>query len=206
MLNRMRNGLIVFLAAVLTAVGCDERNDTVVAGESPAPATAPTSMPASSTFKADEPLKQIALAVIPFTGMVPESWAVQSGLASRIVLHGVLASGEIDVLLSNRQALNPDDFKSFVTTQRRPATQPTKATVKVITRDGMTIVETVDSPIPGLVTYNVKYLVAGPTLDYQVYELNIGDLTQEMYDADGERIREVLLNLRYDPKAMGQTP
>ena len=74
----------------------------------------------------------------------------------------------------------------------------------------MTILETVKrlgspgaSPDEAIVIYNVKYLLAGTSLDYLVYELNVADLSQAMYDKDGELIRKIMLGLKHDPAAVG---
>lgn len=202
MLNAMRNRLTILFAVGLCAIGCDKKNEPIIVVK---PATRAAVAPTSAPAAANQPLKDLPLAVIPFVANVPDSWAVGSGVGGRIVLHGTLASGDVEVLLSSRPSLNADDFKSFIAEQQRSTSQPQHVKSQLMTRDGMSIVETVDKPIEGLVTYNVKYLVAGPSLDYQVYELNIGDLTQEMYDKDGEFLRKILLGLRYDSKAV-ETP
>jgi hypothetical protein len=186
-----------------TGAGCDEQKEKPVILHDADTARSTTTEPATQRVvtQPGEATRLIPLGVIPFQADAPQSWAVQSGLAGRIVLHGALQSGDLDVLLSRQPSLNADDFKAFVAAQGQSATQPTRAKTQVLTRDNLTIVETVDKPIEGLVTYNVRYFVPGEALEVQVYELNIGDLTQEMYDKDGELIRKVLLGLKYDPSA-----
>lgn len=206
----MRIPLSIVTAALL-AVGCEDRSAPVM---EPAAEAAATSQPvAAPDVTVDSPTKPLPLAVIPFVADAPESWAVQSAMAGRIVLHGVLSSGEIDVLLSQRPNLTGEAFTNLLNELKGATTQSTGEATRILTRDDLTIIETskrFDSPgrsaAETLVAYNVKYLVPGPSLDYLVYELNIADLSQEMFEKDGELVRKVLLGLKFDGKPAEQTP
>jgi hypothetical protein len=197
----MRKCLRVVAVGLFACVGCDNQTEPSAKFDDVPAATTQAAQTTSPVAHRDGPLKNIPLGLVPFTADVPDSWAVQSGLANRIVLHGTLESGDVDVLLSRQPDLKADAFNSFIAQQRAASTQPAKESTHVLSRENMTIVETVDKPLEGLVTYNVTYFVTGPTLDYEVYVLSIGDLTQDMYDNDGELLRKVLLGLKYDPKA-----
>ncbi len=207
---RVMRTLSLLLATAALSVGCDDRSKPTIKPTS-RPDSPPATAPAAATV--NSPTKSIPLMIIPFNADVPEGWAVQSGLAGRIVLHGTLGSGDIDVLLSTRQPLNADAFNNLVKEKTAAATQPGKQTTRVMTRDNLTIIESSEilsspglSPDVAIVTYNVKYLVQGPSLDYLVYEVNVADLSQTMFEKDGELIRKVLLGLKYDTKATEQTP
>ncbi len=211
---RMRKRFLIVVAGLLTFAGCDDQEP--IPPENLNRESATTTAATTAPAKADQlagPFKSLPLAVIPFVADAPESWSIQSGIANRIVLHGKLSNGEVDTLLSTRAAINADAYASLVAELKRASTQSSNVTTKVITRDNLTIIERVEpfglpgqSPAERLVSYNVKYFVQGASLEYEVYELNVTDLSQEMYDKDGDLIRKVLLGLKYDPKATEQTP
>lgn len=215
----MRSYLFITVVAV-GCVGCDDRSAPMVVEprvEESTPASQPASRPVVSV---DSPTKQLPLAVIPFVADVPETWTVGSGVQGRIVLHGPISDGEVDILLSSRPALTREDFDNLVQESMADAsTQPGRAaasrgeSTRVLTRDNMTIIESTKhlgspaaSPEESLVIYNVRYFLPGPSLEYLVYELNVADLSQAMYDKDGELIRKIMLGLKHDPTAMGTTP
>lgn len=196
----MRNRLVLVAVGLLATFGCDERAEVELT-EPAQPVNAATQSADQQTPPTTGPTQPIPLGVIPFRAEVPQLWGIQSSLGNRIVLHGTLETGEVDVLLSTQPALNPETFKNLIAGMKQPTTQPGGASTRVLERDGMTIVETVERPMEGLVKYTVRYFVTGPSLDYSVYEASIGDLTQEMFEKDGETIRTVLLGLKYDPTA-----
>lgn len=205
--------LISLLALGLLSLGCDDRSAPPVEPEAQTTSTdqpQPTSAPAATL---DSPTKPLSLEIIPFIAEAPESWGVLRGLAGRMVLHGNLASGEIEVLLSNPPSLKPEAFNNLVQDLKNKTTQRSGETTRLVERDNMTILETVTrfdepgkSPAETLVVYNVRYLVPDSSLDYRVYELSIGDLSLEMFEKDGELIRKVLMGLKYDPKGTDPTP
>ena len=106
----------LFIAvAVLCCAGCDDQSTPklrVPNTQESSPASQPATAPVTSI---DSPTKPLPLAVIPFVADVPETWAVGSGMLGRIVLHGPISNGEIDILLSTRPSLTaarfvPDPF------------------------------------------------------------------------------------------------
>lgn len=220
----------LFIAvAVLCCVGCDDQSTPTLrapGAQESSPASQPAAV-AQATAEAtgpvtsiDSPTKPLPLAVIPFVAEAPESWAVGSNDLGRIVLHGPVSSGDVNILLSTRSALTAEAFNNLLQEVKVDSTQPSGQpagsageSTRVLSRDNMTIIETTKrlaaagaSPDESLVIYNAKYLVPGPSLEYLVYELNVEDLSQTMYDKDGELIRKVMLGLKHDPAAMGTMP
>lgn len=212
---RMRNRFLVAVIGFMALSGCDDRqpSPTDILSKQAGKTSAPTTAPAPANPLAG-PFKPLPLGFIPFVAEAPESWSVKpDDLLGRIGLHGKLTNGEIDAPFASRKVVNADTFASLLADFQRTTTGPSGVTTKVVTRDKLTIVERVElfgqpdqSPADRLVGYSVKYFVQGTSNDYEVYELNVADLSKEMYDLDAELIRKVLLGFKYDPKAMEQTP
>lgn len=197
---------------MMALASCDDRPslEEKIQAASTRPATRPavdsTTAPVAA---APEAIKPLPLDIIPFVANAPESWSVKLGPANRMVLHGILPSGEFHILMSPRNPIAADAHAALVEQLKRAASQPSSGPVTRVTqRDEMTIIERIERIGDGTqsaeltpVSYNVRYMVPGPKLDYLVFEINALDLSQEMLDKDGELLRQVLTGLKYDPNA-----
>lgn len=202
--------LVVAAACVaMASLGCDE---PMPMGTTPATAPSTVADAAANPSPATAPRERIALGVIPLTIEVPKGWLLKPGDTGKIVLHGRLTSGAVDVLLGTGISIKNDALELMVKESTKPTTDR-RQKVEVVKRDGMTIVQTIAPQLPPNMPppsdpelvpmgWSVQCIVSdGSAIDLPVYELTFLGLSQAMFERDEAWLRQMVSTIRHEAAA-----
>lgn len=216
---------------VVVVVGCDEPSTPPVAS-APATTTASEGGPQSAIeAAASQPVdpnalrpltdyagpgvaggkQRLPLIAVPMTAEVPGNWSVQSGAGGQIVLAPKDAATGVEILLSTRAMMKPEAFELLAKDLERSATQPANPQLRttLTQRDGMRIIEEIEriagadaNPDTTPYRWTVRYVVPSGGIDFAVYEFNVIGLSETMFKAEEQPLRELFNSVQVDPAAL----
>lgn len=202
------------LMSTLLAVGCD---DSAIPPEVLEQANK-TAEPAPKIPTTQEiltgPRTELVLGSLPLTANVPASWKIMRPDKTNVtLLSGYAPSGEIQIQLTARPSLKPDELTALVASAKKEMTQkPYIKKVELHDRNDMKLYErqTVGDPRPytmydidGQPHTTTELIFSWTVIAYvpfegalQAYELNFIGLTKSQYDQDKELLGQIIDSIR----------
>lgn len=218
----------IALFQCLLQVGCDDRPTSV-----PQAVLEQASKPPSSTSK--HPTTQdlltghrfkTALMPLPLTMDLPPGWGPMHDARLPNLYHGFTPSGEVEIQLSARSSMKPDELEALIKAARKEMAEKPNQIVKVDIRPlgAVRVLERqkigVPAPFKTFDSNNVPHesiesnftwtfdVIVPHDGAFQIHELNFIGLTKGQYDKDKEFLQSIVSTMGYasDAAAAANNP
>jgi hypothetical protein len=219
----MKHWSIMFmLLAGIAVVGCEDRAIPPGDYDIDSPAEAEPARPTAEELL-QGPREPLRLGALPLTLEVPQSWEIWTLRAGLVFLQGPTPSGDVQIQLSSRPILTPEQLElRYAGAQAEAAENPNVRRVDMRLVNDLTVLERLvveplpedavaaeDGDPPVLLGTPLRWTIGvyvRSGAHFEVYELNFIGLTVEQYEQDEEFLRPIVETIRLDSEAPAPQP